>query len=68
MIETVVGATRDLQRVVEEDFRASFADDKSTHVGTDLQLANRLALELVGDVKDKVASTVVEHLGCDYHA
>ena len=52
--------------LVVDHFKATFAQDKSTHVGTDQQLANKLCAELCQGQAE--AATAVENLGCDYQA
>ena len=47
-IRTVVGATKELEYMVKEYCKASFADDKRTHVATDQELANKLCAAFWG--------------------
>ena len=64
VIADVVGATEDLEDIVKEEFKASFAADKSTHVGSDQALADSICKALTAGAGE--AATAVENLGCDY--
>ena len=40
--QVVIGATKELGTIVQTAFKASFAEDKSTHVATAMELASKL--------------------------